>query len=63
MKRKKQQITVDETIMQELLDQPGIRENVARMTPETLDWYKRLLVERGIYSRYVEERQDNKAGA
>jgi hypothetical protein len=49
---------VDEKIMQELLDQPGIREKVAEMSPEMVEWFKELLVSQGIYIRFVSEKQD-----
>lgn len=44
--------------MTELLQQEGVREEVANMTPETLAWYKDLLVSEGIYVKYVKERKD-----
>lgn len=44
-------------IMDELLDTPAIREETSRMRPETLEWYKELLVSQGIYARYVRERR------
>jgi hypothetical protein len=47
---------IDETIMNELLEQPGIKENVEKMTPAELDYFKTLLVCNGIYAQYVEER-------
>ena len=48
----------DEKIMAELLEQPGVKENVAKMSPEMLEWFKELLVKQGVYIRYVSERQD-----
>ena len=48
---------VDPTIMQELLDSNGVRQNVARMSAETLGYYKDLLVSDGIYQRFVLEKQ------
>jgi Zn-dependent oligopeptidase len=51
-------IKVDETIMAELLEQPGIKEQVDQMTPEMLEWFKELLVSQGVYARFVSERQN-----
>ena len=48
---------VDEKIMAELLEQPEIKRETAKMTPEMLAWYKDLLVSEGIYTRYVKERE------
>lgn len=50
-------VSYDPKIMQELLDQPGVRENASAMTPGMLDWFKELLVSEGIYARYVKERE------
>lgn len=47
----------DLEIMNELLKQPEIAESVKNMKPETLEWYKELLVSQGIYARYVKERK------
>ena len=52
---KKQQIKVDEKIMAELLEQPEVKLEVAKMTPEVLALYKDLLVSEGIYQQYVRE--------
>ena len=49
--------TYDPKIMHEFLEQSGVKEEVAKMTPETLAWYKDLLVEQGVYIRFVAERQ------
>ena len=51
--------TYDPKIMQEFLEQPGVKEEVAKMTPETLAWYKDLLVEQGVYAKYIIERKVN----
>jgi hypothetical protein len=48
---------VDPKIMAELLDKPDIRGKVKKMNPETLAWYKKLLVSGGIYAQYVKERK------
>lgn len=45
--------------MQELLGQPGIKEQVEQMTPATLEWFKALVVSQGIYKRYLKERKAN----
>ena len=47
----------DHEIMKELLEQPEVKESVKDMNPETLEWYKELLVSQGIYDRYVKERK------
>lgn len=47
----------DEKIMNELLAQPGVKENVKKMNEETLEWFKSLLVSQGVYARYVKERR------
>jgi hypothetical protein len=47
----------DSEIMDELLKQPDVAENIKYMTPDTLEWFKELLVSQGIYAKYVEERK------
>jgi hypothetical protein len=54
--KKQQQVKVDPEIMQELLDEPGVREHVEKMTAQELEFYKRLLVRQGIYAQYLKER-------
>jgi hypothetical protein len=49
-------IKVDPQIMDELLQQPGVSENVAQMTPEMLEWFKKLLVSQGVYAKFVYEK-------
>lgn len=49
---------VDEKIMQELLDSPSVKKNVAKMTPEVLAYFKELLVKQGVYARFVQEKKD-----
>lgn len=51
---------IDPVIMQDLLDSPGVKENVAQMTPEMLAYFKELLVSQGIYARFVIERKSKK---
>lgn len=51
---------VNQKILNELLSQPGVKENVEKMTPVELDWYKALLVSQGIYASYVRERRQEK---
>jgi hypothetical protein len=46
----------DLEIMDELLKQPEVVKSVKDMKPETLEWFKELLVSQGIYARYVKER-------
>jgi hypothetical protein len=60
MKRGSKPVKVDPTILAELLTRDGIREQVARMTPEALAWYKELLVSQGIYAAYVKERRSKR---
>jgi hypothetical protein len=48
---------VDPKIMAELLDKPDIRGKVKKMNPETLTWYKEMLVSTGIYDKYTKERK------
>ena len=48
---------VDEKIMAELLEQPGVKENVAQMTAAELAMFRDLLVRGGIYARYCKERK------
>lgn len=50
-------IKVDPKIMAELLAQPGVKENVALMKPETLAFFKETLVSEGIYARFALEKQ------
>lgn len=54
--KRKKQTKVDPEIMAELLDEPGVKENVERMTAGELELFKKLLVSQGIYSQYVKER-------
>ena len=49
---------VDPGIMQELLDSPGVKENVAQMSPQVLAYFKELLVKQGVYARFVQEKKD-----
>lgn len=51
---------VNQKILNELLEQPGVKENVEKMTPVELSWYKALLVSQGIYANYVKERRQEK---
>lgn len=53
----KKPVVVDPEIMAELLAQPDVAKEVAGMSPETLKWYKELLVSSGIYTQYVKERE------
>ena len=50
---------VDEKIMDELLNTPKAKAETQHMTPETLSWYRDLLVTEGVYDRYVKERSKN----
>lgn len=47
----------DFEIMDELLQQPDVAESVKDMNPDTLEWFKELLVSQGIYAKYVKERK------
>lgn len=47
----------DSEIMDELLRQPDVTKSVKDMKPETLQWFKELLVSQGIYAKYVKERK------
>ena len=58
MKRKKRQVKVNPEIMQALLDEPGVKEHVERMTQDELELYKKLLVSQGIYSQYAKEQKN-----
>lgn len=49
---------VDPGIMQELLDSPSVKKNVAKMTPEVLEYFKELLVRQGVYARFVLEKKE-----
>lgn len=42
-------------IMARLLEEPGVKEQAARMTAAELEWFQELLVSQGIYAGYVEE--------
>lgn len=44
-------VAFDDKIMQKLLDEVG--ENVDKMTPDELEFYKALLVRTGIYAQFV----------
>ena len=48
---------IDNEIMQKLLNEPGVKENVEKMTPDELKFYKKLLVDQGIYAKYVREQK------
>ena len=54
-------VNYDPKIMEELLGQPSISKYVVGMKPETLDWYKFLLVREGVYARYVKQRSSKPA--
>ena len=47
----------DEKIMAELINQPDVKEQTCKMHPDTLAWFKEILVREGVYARYVKERQ------
>lgn len=53
----KKKTEVDPAILQELLQNPEIKEIYDKMRPEVKEWYRRLLVDEGIYSRYLKERE------
>lgn len=53
----KKKIEVDPAILQELLQNPEIKEIYDKMRPEVKEWYRKLLVDEGIYSRYLKERK------
>jgi hypothetical protein len=57
MSDKQETAEYDQKIMDELLAEPGVAEKVAVMTAGELDLYKTLIVNQGIYRRYVYERQ------
>jgi len=46
------------TIMQELLDTPKVKAEMAGLSPEARAWYLDLLVSEGIYDQYVKERKE-----
>lgn len=46
-------------VIAEILELPEIRENVAKMTPAELEWYKELLILEGICDQYIEEKKTN----
>lgn len=48
---------INPEIMDELLNTPEVKPLVQDMTPETLAWYKDMLVSMGIYNRYLKERK------
>jgi hypothetical protein len=51
----------DPIIMAELLKEPDVVKNIGpNWDADTLDWYKDLLVEQGIYAKYVKERKVKK---
>jgi hypothetical protein len=43
--------------MNELLARPEIKKKIAKMTPEMVEWFKKLLVSQGIYTQYCRERK------
>lgn len=53
----KRKVVVDPAILQELLQNPEIREIYDKMRPEVKKWYRKLLVDEGIYSHYLKERK------
>lgn len=48
---------VDEAVLQELLNTPEVKKDIEGMSPDTLAWYRDLLVAEGIYDQYVKERE------
>ena len=56
-KHRQEQAKFDPAIMAELLAQPEVAVQAAKMPPVMLEWYKDLLIKDGIYSRYVKERK------
>ena len=52
---------VNEAMMAKLLQEPEVRKSVLKMTANELAFFKKLLVNRGIYARYVKE-QEKTAG-
>jgi len=48
-----------DNVIADILELPEIKENVAKMTPAELEWYKELLILEGICARYIEERISN----
>lgn len=53
----KKKIEADPVILQKLLQNPEIKEIYDKMRPEVKEWYRKLLVDEGIYSRYLKERE------
>jgi len=43
--------------MDELLNQPKVKKEFKKLTPEMREWFKKLLVKQGIYAQYVKERK------
>lgn len=51
-------MSYDKAIMEKLLKEPGVRENVAKMTQKERALFKKLLVEQSIYAQYVKELEE-----
>jgi hypothetical protein len=52
--------TIDyDKVIAEILELPKIKENVAKMTPGELNWFKELLIWEGICDQYIEEKKTN----
>lgn len=46
---------VNDKIMNQLLAQPAVAKHVAKMTPDELDFFKKMLVKTKVYAKYVAE--------
>lgn len=57
-KQKKPKPGYDPAIMDEILNQPKVKEMVAELTPDELKQFKLLLVQNGMYGKHVRMKQN-----
>ena len=56
-KQKNRKLSYDPVLMDEILNQDGVKEQVDALTPNELKEFKLLLVHNGTYGRHVRRRQ------
>lgn len=57
MSRKQKKFKFDPILMDEILNQPDVKELVAALEPDELKEFKLLLVRNGVYGRHVRRKQ------
>ena len=52
-------LKVKPEIMKELIESPGVKENYDKMTKNEKRLFRKLLVDQGIYRKFVKEKEVN----